>query len=146
MKHIEKRTILRPPIRNHRNRLPNDFPPTVDPKTIDCTKEFVLAVRGLTGSLMLIGPFKVVGQLSTIVNMPPFDGHCGLHVKILSTQVLKRIVVPTGGFAVIYGMQYSLHEHSKEADIYFASALTKVRASAERALAKKIFCRNKYLD
>lgn len=145
MKLKEKRAIARPLTRNHRERLPADFPPTVDPVSIDRTKEFVLAVRGLTGALMLVGPFKVLGALTHIVNMPPFDGHHGLHVRILSTQVVKRIVVPLGGFAVVYGMQYSLHEHSGVTDAYFATALTKVRANAERALSQKVFCRNKYL-
>ena len=145
LKSADSKTQAHPRKKDRETCLPENFPQITAHDVIDRTKVFILVVRGFVGAQILIGPFQVIGSPKLIAHMPPFCGHYRLRVRMIATDTEQCIVVPTAGFAQIYGMQYSLHEYLPQAKKYFEQFDANAIALASIFHSQEARNKNKYL-
>lgn len=99
-------------------RLPINHPKVIFPSNMRRDIAYLLATK-LGAKYDIVGPFTTKGAMKEVIGMPPFDGHYEQLVT-LHDGTITRIVIPQNGIAIIYGLQYSLHEANSETEAYFA--------------------------
>lgn len=126
------------------SKLPIDFPRVVKPIEMSHKRSYLLVLK-TSGRHNVIGPFQLNSTPEIVTNKHPFNGHMSLET-ILDDGVTGHIIVPREGIAVICGIQYSLHDATKETSAYFSRACMKNDRWVRHQLCTFNRRHNKYVD